>query len=100
VTAALSRAGALAALAGLALMIAWPPDAATALAALPLVALMAAARRPTRTWAVATASVLLAYFSYGVMEILTNPGGRVRAVIFSVLAVTAFLAALDSTRRR
>jgi len=100
VSAALSRRAALAGLLLLGLMIALPPQPATALAALPLGVLLMAAWRPSRTWAVATASVMLAYFSYGVMEILTNPAGRTRAIGFSLLTVGIFLAALDSIRRR
>lgn len=99
-SAALSRRAALAGLLLLGLMIGLPPQPGTLLAILPLVALLLAARWPTRTWAVVTASTMLVYFSYGVMEILTNPPGRRRAVLFSLLTVGIFLAALDSIRRR
>ncbi len=43
---------------------------------------------------------MLTCFSYGVMEILTDPPGRRRALLFSLLTVGIFLAALDSIRRR
>lgn len=103
-SAALSLRAALAGLLLLGLMIflriGLPPQPATILAILPLAVLLLAARWPTRTWAVATASTMLVYFSYGVMEILTNPPGRRRAVLFSLLTVGIFLAALDSIRRR
>lgn len=103
-SAALSRRAALAGLLLLGLMIflmsGLPPQPATILAILPLAALLVTARWPTRIWAVAVASVMLAYFSYGVMEILTDPPGRRRALLFSLLTVGIFLAALDSIRRR
>ncbi len=91
---------ALTALIALILMIAVPVDAAAGIAILPLLVLLVTARWPTRLWAVAAASLMLVYFSYGVMEILTDPASRTRAMLFSVLTLTVFFGALDSIRRR
>jgi uncharacterized membrane protein len=100
VTGAASRALALAGLLGLAAMIAWPLQPASLIGAAPLGALVLAGALAAPRWAIATAIVMLPYFSYGVMVILTDPPGRTRAVLFAVLTIAVFLAALDSMRRR
>lgn len=99
-TAATSRRLALAGLAGLAAMVLQSPLPASLYGAAPLGVLFVTGLAAPRYWAIATASFMLAYFSYGVMEVLTNPAGRMRAVLFSVLTIAVFLAALDSMRRR
>jgi hypothetical protein len=100
VTGAASRWLALAGLAGLAAMLLQSPLPAALIGAAPLAALILAGLAALRLWAIATAIFMLPYFSYGVMEILTNPAGRIRAVLFSTMAIAVFFAALDSTRRR
>lgn len=99
-TGAASRWLALAGLAGLAAMVLQSPLPASLVGAVPLAALMLAGLATLRLWAIATAIVMLPYFSYGVMEILTNPSGRMRAVLFSAIVIAVFFAALDSMRRR
>lgn len=93
------------ALLGLALMAGWilrppAPGAAAVVAAAPLAVLLLAGLRPLPRWGIATAIVMLPYFSYGVMALLTDAGARGTAVAFSALTVVVFLAALDSQRRR
>lgn len=100
-SASLSHRVALAALLALMLMTALPFSAVRGYALLPLGALLLAGLRPpSRPWAVATGSFMLVYFSLGVMDILTNPAERARAILYSVLAVTVLFAALDAARRR
>lgn len=97
------RASRLVALAGLALvaaLLAWPPGAAGLVGAAPLVAVFGAGALSAPRWAIATAIVMLPYFAWGVMSILTDPAGRLRAIAFATLTIVVFLAALDSMRRR
>ena len=68
--------------------------------AAPLVGLIISGFAPLSRWWVATAILMLPYFSYGIMEMITNPAGRLSAEVFSALTVGVFLAALDSVRRR
>lgn len=97
----LSHRVALAALVALMLMTALPFSAVRAYALLPLGALLLAGLwPPSRLWAVVAGSLMLVYFSHGVMEILTNPAGRTRAILYSMLSVTVLFAALDAVRRR
>jgi uncharacterized membrane protein len=93
----------LAAQAATAALLAWilvEPAAGDALAAPPLVALLVAGWRRARYWAIAAASLMLAYFSYGVMALMTTPGNRPAALAYCVLTLLVFFAALDSERRR
>ncbi|MCC7328985.1 MAG: hypothetical protein IT484_02375 [Gammaproteobacteria bacterium] len=96
---ATSRRVALGALVVLMLLTALPFTAMRGLTLLPLAAVLVAGAWPSRTWAVATGSVMLGYFSWGVMDILTNPAGRLRAVAYALLTVTVFFGAFDSVRR-
>ena len=65
----------------------------------PLAALAAAAVATMARWSIAAAILMLPYFSWGVMEILTASTGRARAIAFAALSVVVFFAALDSLRR-
>ena len=65
----------------------------------PLAALAVAALARMSRWSIAAAIVMLPYFSWGVMDILTAPSGRPRAIVFAALSVVVFFAALDSLRR-
>ncbi|WKZ11488.1 MAG: DUF2069 domain-containing protein [Gammaproteobacteria bacterium] len=98
-TAATSRLVALTGLVILATLLGAARGPATVIFIAPLAALLIAGAVAASRWAIATAIVMLPYFSYGVMEILTNPDGRLQAVAFSVLSIVVFLAALDSMRR-
>lgn len=69
-------------------------------AATPLAVALVAGLLALAYWAIGTAIVTLPYFCWGVMEIVTDPAGRARAIAFSVLTIVAFLAALDAQRRR
>lgn len=89
----------MAGLVALAVLLLRPPDAAGLIGAAPLAALILSGLVPLSRWAVATAILMLPYFSYGIMEMITNPAGRLRAVVFSALTVATFLVALDSARR-
>lgn len=95
-----SRALALAGTAALAVLVAWPPEPAALLAAAPLAALLLAGAFRLQYWAIATAILMLPYFCYGVMLVLTDPAARIAAVGFSVLTIAVFLTALDTMRRR
>ncbi len=99
-TAAASRLAALAGLVALAAMLAVPLGPGTVIAVVPIAAVLVAGAAAARRWAIATAIVMLPYFSYGVMEVLTNPGGRTRALLLTTLTIAVFFAALDSMRRR
>jgi uncharacterized membrane protein len=100
VTGAASRGVALIGLATLTALILQPPDAASLMGAAPLAVLVVAGLASLPRWAIATAILMLPYFCYGVMEIITNPAGRLRAIGFAALTIAIFLAALDSMRRR
>ena len=97
-----SRGLALTGLAALTILVLQPPDIGPGgiAGAAPLAALVIAGALALPRWAIATAIVMLPYFSYGVMALLTDPAGRWRAAGFSALTIGAFLAALDSQRRR
>jgi uncharacterized membrane protein len=95
----MSRWLALAGLAALTTLMMRPPDVTGLLSATPLAALVLAGIFGLSRWAIATAIIMLPYFSYGIMEVLTNPESRLQAVFFSSLTVAVFLAALDSMRR-
>jgi uncharacterized membrane protein len=95
-----SRLLALAAVATLAVVLLLPARPAGAIAALPLGILLITGLKARRYWGVAVAGLMLPYFCYGVMRMLTEPAGRTGAAAFAGLAVCAFLAALDSMRRR
>ena len=99
-TGAASRWLALTGLAALIALLLWPPDAAGMIGAAPLATLLLTGIGALSRWAIATAILMLPYFSYGIMEAITSPAGRLRAVVFSALTVAVFLAALDVTRRR
>lgn len=58
-----------------------------------------AALASLRWWAPATALLMLPYFAYGVMDMLTDPAGRNAAAGFTMLTIVVFFAALDSRRR-
>jgi uncharacterized membrane protein len=96
----LSRRLALAGLVALAVLLLWPPGAAALVGAGPLAVLILAGTLALPRWAIATAILMLPYFSYGVMEALTNPAGRLQAGIFAALTIFVFLAAMDSLRRK
>ena len=96
----LSRLLALAGLLALALLVALPPTPLRIIATLPLVLLFLVGLPPLRYWAIATASVMLPYFCWGVMWIVTEPDARAGAVRFAMLTIATFLLALDSMRRR
>jgi uncharacterized membrane protein len=96
------RGSQLAALVGLlvlGVMVATPPGPATLVGLVPLSAVFIAGALSAPRWAIATAIVMLPYFAWGVMAILTDPGGRSRAVAFAGLTIAVFLAALDALRR-
>ena len=77
-----------------------PPDPAGAIAAGPLAVAVAAGLRAPARWGLPVAVVLLPYFAWGVMRVLTaGPGARAGPVAFAVLTVATFLAAMDSMRR-
>jgi hypothetical protein len=94
-----SRHLALAGLVVLAALLLWPPAAAGVLGAVPLGVLLLAGSLALPRWAIATAIVMLPYFSYGVMEAISNPAARVKAAILAATAIAVFLAAMDSLRR-
>lgn len=98
-TEATSRWLALGAVLALAAMLLNPLGPVSAVVAAPLGLLVIAGVLRAARWAIATAVLMLPYFSYGVMDILTNAAGRSRALLFSVLTLVAFFAALDSLRR-
>lgn len=101
-SAAVTRGLSSAALAALsALILTGPAPVSLHLAAVaPLAGLLLTALRPFKRWPLVTALVMLPYFCYGLMEILVNPPGRSRAMLFAALTVAAFLLALDSGRPR
>ena len=100
-SAAWSRGCALAGLGALMVLVTSPPDIRPGglVSAVPLAALLLAGLAGLNYWAIATALVMLPYFSYGVMELLTSPAGRWPAAGFAALTIAIFLAALDSRRR-
>jgi uncharacterized membrane protein len=75
-------------------------SAAALIGAAPLIALAVGGLLTWRRWAITTAVLMLPYFSYGVMETLTDPAARARAIAFTTLTVGIVIAAFDSTRRR
>ena len=99
-TGAFSRGLALAGLAGLLVLLTLPPTPPRLLGSAPLLVSAAAALRPPARWGLAVAILMLPYFSFGLMDVIANPGGRSRAALFTLLAVVTFLAALDCDRRR
>lgn len=96
----MSQGIALAALLGLSVMTALPFSALRALVLIPLLALLFTGLRPSRLWSIAAGSIMLVYFSHGVMELLTNPAERLRATIYTILVLTVFFGAMDGLRRR
>jgi uncharacterized membrane protein len=99
VTPAVSRWLAVAGLAALAALLLWPPGFARLLSVAPLAGLMFAGLATKSRWAMATAILMLPYFSYGIMDMITNPAGRLRATVFAALTIAVFLVAMDSLRR-
>lgn len=99
-TGASSRLLALAGTAVLAAVIARPFAPGSLVAAAPLAVILAAGLLRLRYWAICTAIAMLPYFSWGVMELLTNPAGRAGAIAFAALTIAVFLAALDALRRQ
>jgi uncharacterized membrane protein len=95
-----SRGLALAGTAALTALVGWPPTPAALIGALPLAAAFLAGLLRLTYWAIGTAIVMLPYFCYGVMLVLTDPAGRIAAAGFSALTIAVFLAALDTMRRR
>lgn len=98
-TPAVSRWLAVAGLAALAALLLWPPDIAGLLSTAPLAGLMLAGFSTKSRWAMATAILMLPYFCYGIMEMITNPSGRSWAAVFAALTVAVFLVSMDSLRR-
>lgn len=93
------RRVAVAGIVALAALLLWPPSAARFLAVVPLAALILAATTALSRWAIATAILMLPYFSYAVMETIIDPAVRLKSAILATLTVTVFLAAADSVRR-
>jgi hypothetical protein len=93
-----SRWLAFAGLAGLLWLLVLPPTAPRLLGAAPLLLATATAIRPSGRWGLAVALLMLPYFSFGLMEVIADPIGRDRAVIFTLMAVGTFLAGLDVAR--
>lgn len=77
-----------------------PPTPPRLLGAVPLVVAAAAAIRPPARWGISVALLLLPYFSFGLMEVVTNRSDRARGALFTVCVVFTFLASLDHDRRR
>lgn len=101
-TRALRRLGAAVALASLgvlALMLAVPVTPLGLSVAAPLLLMLLAGLLDMPRWPLLAAILLLPYFAYGVMDVLTNPAGRMRAIIFAVLTIIGFFAAMDRLRR-
>ncbi|MBM4197216.1 MAG: hypothetical protein FJ197_09005 [Gammaproteobacteria bacterium] len=73
---------------------------AAALAAAPLALLALANALRMRRAAIVTTIVLLPYFCYGVMEVVVNTAGRAAALLFTLLTVAAYFAAIDSPRQQ
>lgn len=73
---------------------------AARLGAAPLVLLAGCAALALPRWGITSAIFMLAYFSYGVVELLTRPDGRQAGAAFAAVAIVVFLAALDAERRR
>jgi len=94
-----SRWLALAGLLGLAGMMLARSTQTAVIGVVPLCLLVLTGIKPLPWWAVATALLMLPYFSYGIMDILTNPSQRGVAAIFAGLTIVVFLAALDTQRR-
>jgi len=94
-----SRWLALAGLLGLAGMILARSTQTGVIGVVPLCLLLLTGLKPLPWWAVATALFMLPYFSYGIMDILTDPAQRGAAAILSGLTILVFLAALDTQRR-
>jgi uncharacterized membrane protein len=84
----------------LALLLADPGQVTTLIPVVPLVMAALAAGLSWRRWAISAAVMMLPYFCYGVMEILTNPARRTRAMAFTALTISVLLAAFDANRRR
>lgn len=87
----------------LATLLTMPPTAAGLIGAAPLATLaigVLATVRNSGRWVMVVAILMLPYFSFGVMEMISNPGNQTQAVVFSVLTVGVFLTALDCARRR
>ena len=63
-----------------------------------LAAILGGLPGPAR-WGLPVALLMLPYFSYGVMGAMTDRDGRAAAMVFSVITVGVFLAAMDSMRR-
>lgn len=77
-----------------------PPSAAGLVATVPLAVAVLTGIAPLRFWAIGTASLMLPYFCYGVMRVITAPDERWAATGFTALTIAIFLLALDSMRRR
>jgi hypothetical protein len=56
--------------------------------------------RPPARWGLPVAILMLPYFSYGVMNALVNVGTRNAGILIAIASVVAFLAGMDSLRRR
>jgi uncharacterized membrane protein len=97
---AASRRLALAGLVAMLVLIILPPTPPRLLGSAPLAVGALAALRPTHRWGLAVAVLMLPYFSFGLMNVIADPGERVRAGIFTLVTVMTFLAGLDCERRR
>lgn len=98
-TATLTTVVTLGAVLALALMLALPPEPLGLIAAAPLALVFIAGMFGMSRWPLFSAILLLLYFTGGVMDILTDPAGRGRAILFTVLTLVGFFAALDRFRR-
>jgi uncharacterized membrane protein len=96
----LSRRLALGGLLALIALLALPPTPPRLLGALPLGVAALGALRPAHRWGLAVALLMLPYFSFGLMDVIANPRGRMQAGAFTLLTVATFLAGLDCDRRR
>lgn len=69
------------------------------LAGVPLLVAIIFGLRPPPRWGLAVALLMLPYFSFGVMEMLTIADPRWSGLLLAIMTVAVFLAAMDSLRR-
>ena len=80
-------------------MLLQPATPARMLAGVPLLVAILFGLRPPPRWGLPIALLMLPYFSFGVMEMLTTADPRLPGLLIAILTVGIFLAAMDSLRR-
>ncbi len=89
----------LAGLVALIALLAWPLDAVHLIGVAPLTGLVLVILLAPAKWLIVTAILMLPYFSFGIMEAITDPVWRLHGMVIATLTVAVFLASMDSLRR-